>query len=354
MRLGLKDTQSVTKDTMQFSVILSDRSAAKVVSKDCWQGVFDTILSSVKSLRLTSIATFFLLLCFPVLTSYAQQPKIKHVILIGIDGLGAYGITENELPCLEKVMEESAYTLKCQAVLPTSSSPNWASMMMGATPAEHGVTSNAWKPKKQTITPACTGKKKNGKDSGIWPTIYSQVREAKPDARITVFNDWWYYDRMIQPTVLSKHRRAGLFKIAAHKGYLQVTKWMAKEIRKYKPTLAMVHIDVVDHVGHDIGHKTPEYHEAVRKVDAELVQIFEAIKEAGIENETAVIITSDHGGDHPEELNVPWIIKAPGVKSGELSEEVKTYDTASTILWLLGIERPACWIGKPITSAFQN
>lgn len=301
------------------------------------------------------------LVAFLAKSSSAQQPKVKHVILIGIDGLGAYGITENDLPCLGKVMEESAYTLKCQAVLPTSSSPNWASMMMGATPVEHGITSNAWRPNKQTITPACTGKKKNGKDSGIWPTIYSQVREAKPDARITVFNDWWYYDRLIQPSVLSKHRRAGLFKIAAHKGYLQVTKWMAKEIRKHRPTLAMVHIDVVDHVGHDIGHKTPEYYEAVRKVDAELVQIFEAIKEAGIEDETAVIITADHGGvghghggDHPDELNVPWIIKAPGVKSGELSETVNTYDTASTILWLLGIEQPACWIGKPVEQAFQN
>jgi arylsulfatase A-like enzyme len=71
-----------------------------------------------------------------------------------------------------------------------------------------------------------------------------------------------------------------------------------------------------------------------------------------------VLITADHGGighghggNTPEEVNVPWILDGTGVVNGELQVEVMTYDTAATIAYLLGIEAPECWVGKAIIQA---
>jgi len=45
-------------------------------------------------------------------------------------------------------MREGAWTLHARGVMPTVSSPNWASMIMGAGPEQHGVTSIDWQPYK--------------------------------------------------------------------------------------------------------------------------------------------------------------------------------------------------------------
>ena len=65
------------------------------------------------------------------------RPDIDHVIVIGIDGMSPDGIQKAATPTLDSILKVAAYTFTCQAVLPTSSSPNWASMIMGAGPDKH-------------------------------------------------------------------------------------------------------------------------------------------------------------------------------------------------------------------------
>ena len=63
--------------------------------------------------------------------SMAAKWKAKHVVLIGLDGWGAYSVNKAEMPNVKKLMEEGSYTLKKRSVLPSSSAVNWASMYMG-------------------------------------------------------------------------------------------------------------------------------------------------------------------------------------------------------------------------------
>src|SRR5690349_852229 len=70
----------------------------------------------------------------------AQVKKVKHVVLIGFDGLGAYAIPEAEMPVLKELMTTGSWSLKARAVLPSSSADNWASMLMGAGTTLHGYT----------------------------------------------------------------------------------------------------------------------------------------------------------------------------------------------------------------------
>ena len=57
--------------------------------------------------------------------SMAAKWKAKHVVLIGLDGWGAYSVNKAEMPNVKKLMEEGSYTLKKRSVLPSSSPCIW-------------------------------------------------------------------------------------------------------------------------------------------------------------------------------------------------------------------------------------
>ena len=85
------------------------------------------------------------------------------------------------------------------------------------------------------------------------------------------------------------------------------------------------------------------------------------MKASGELEHTIILITADHGGighghggNTPEEVNVPWILTGKGVVNGELQVPIKTYDTAATLAYLLGIKAPECWDGKVITQAIAH
>lgn len=84
-------------------------------------------------------SVLMLMSLFIALTVYAQQ-KVKHVVLIGCDGFGAYALPEADMPNLKNLMKDGSWSLKARSVLPSSSAVNWASMIMGAGPTLHGYT----------------------------------------------------------------------------------------------------------------------------------------------------------------------------------------------------------------------
>ena len=127
-----------------------------------------------------------------------------------------------------------------------------------------------------------------------------------------------------------------------------------------KPTFLFVHLDHVDHAGHQIGWFTDEYFAAVRVADKLIGDMVAAIKQAGLENDTIILTTSDHGGAGKKhggatmgEIEIPWIIAGPSIKPGHvITAPVNTYDTAPTLAKIFGLTPPACWIARPVTSAF--
>lgn len=71
---------------------------------------------------------FILLGIFFAMNTYnisAASPRAKHVILIGLDGWGAYSVSKAEMPNVKKLMDDGSYTLKKRSVLPSSSAVNW-------------------------------------------------------------------------------------------------------------------------------------------------------------------------------------------------------------------------------------
>src|SRR5262249_21554754 len=78
------------------------------------------------------VLRFTFLLSLATISAPAANPGVKNILVIGCDGFGSLAFTPSNTPVLHQLMQGGAYTLRARGVMPTSSSPNWASMIMGA------------------------------------------------------------------------------------------------------------------------------------------------------------------------------------------------------------------------------
>ena len=119
--------------------------------------------------------------------------------------------------------------------------------------------------------------------------------------------------------------------------------------------------DEPDHVGHAEGHDTPAYYEKLKELDGYIGQIIQAVKDAGMLDETIFIVTADHGGIKKghggktmEEMETAFIIAGKGIKKGyEFQESMMQFDCASTIDYIFGLKQPQVWIGRPMIQVFN-
>lgn len=272
------------------------------------------------------------------LCAIAATAQPTSVVIVGVDGLMGAGIDQAETPNLDAMKANGAWTFKARGVMPTSSSPNWASMIMGAGPEQHGVTSNAWEPDDFPFGPICTGM------GTTFPTIFSLMREQRPTADTAVFHHWKGFGRLVEPGAPShiEHGETETITTEAAIAY-----W-----KEHQPALLFVHLDHVDHAGHTHEWLSEEYRESVELADELIGKIRDAIDH----EQTFFIVTADHGGvgkkhggESPEEIHIPWLAEGPGIAAGvTIRQPVNTYDTAATAAHVLGVSAPNCWIGRPV------
>jgi iduronate 2-sulfatase len=103
------------------------------------------------------------------------------------------------------------------------------------------------------------------------------------------------------------------------------------------------------------------YYACVAYMDAQVGKVLDALKRAGLEDDTIVIFTSDHGyhlGEHDfwekvslrdESSQVPLIISVPGKKPAVSASLVELVDLYPTTARLCGLEVPARLQGKDIS-----
>lgn len=296
---------------------------------------------------------FILLGIFFAMNTYnisAASPRAKHVILIGLDGWGAYSVSKAEMPNVKKLMDDGSYTLKKRSVLPSSSAVNWASMFMGAGPELHGYTE--WYSK----TPELPSREVN--KNGIFPTVFSLLHESDPKTEIGCIYEWETIRCLVDTFALNYDKHVS----EAESNPAAAAQYAADYIKKAHPNLLAVIIDNPDHIGHAAGHDTPEYYAVLKELDKYVGQIVNAIKEAGMLDETIFIVTADHGGINKghggktmEEMETAFIISGKNIKKGhEITESMMQFDVASTIAHIFKLEQPQVWIGRPVLSAFEK
>ena len=282
------------------------------------------------------------------ITTQAQVTGIQHVIVIGCDGMSPDGVRKANTPNMDKMMAGGAFTLRARGVLPTVSSPNWASMIMGVGPEAHGITANEWGREEYNLPPNVTG------PTGEFPSIFEVVNKQKPNFEIGAIYNWDGFGRLFEKTAVD-------YDTTINSEYGT----MANAINYFKtkkPNFLFIHLDNCDHAGHSLGHGSPGYYKAVGVADSLIGNMMDAVKDAGLLSSTVIIVTADHGGvqfghggESLAEIQIPFIVWGQGVKKGyEFKNPIYTYDNAATVAYLFGLKTPHAWVGRPAKAAFEG
>ncbi len=263
--------------------------------------------------------------------SASTVPKYKHVVFIGIDGLGAHnlwrkefeGVPSPSVPNINRLKENAAWTGNAQIDQRNWSGPNWVGMITGSTSDQHRVHSNS-----------CRYSKKI-------PNIYQIIKEQIPTSKISVIYDW---------AKIKCHAGKGNVDNFLHlKTTSKITQSALDELTNHKPTLLFVYYGNVDEVGHRHGGFSNEYKKALEEVDAGVGEIIDYLKRSGLDKDTLIILTADHGheptsGNHSSvEFPVPLFLMGPGVVSGEITHEVRNNQVAAIVAYALGINPSPKW-----------
>ncbi|WP_111309184.1 alkaline phosphatase family protein [Confluentibacter sediminis] len=275
-----------------------------------------------------------------------ELPQIKHVVVMGFDGLSPDGLAHANTPTFDKVINEGASTMHARSVLPSSSSTNWASMIMGAGPEQHGITSNDWE-KNNFVLPTIVKS-----DDFLFPTIFNDINNQIPNAEIGAIYHWGGFGRLFEKSAVDYDINP--------KNEDETAQVASTYIKSKQPTFTFIHFDHVDHAGHAFGHGTSEYYKSVEKADKLLAEVMGAITSSPMGKETLVIISADHGGlgnghggETLQEMEIPFIVWGKSVKRNfNLEFPVYQYDNAATVAFALGVKMPMACIGRPVKNAF--
>jgi arylsulfatase A-like enzyme len=266
----------------------------------------------------------------------------RHVVLISIDGLRPDAIDAFKAPTLQRVLREGSYTLSARTIVPSKTLPSHTSMLTGELPDRHGVLWN-------TLATA------KSDEVGL-PTVFGVARAH--GYRTAAFFSKSKFQALQKPGTLD-YSQAPRGWFGRWSGGRTVDDVEA-HLRAVKPNLLFVHLSDPDKAGHNRGWMSADYGRAVTRADEEVARVIAAAEASFGKGAFSLIITSDHGGhgfdhgtDDPRDVTIPWIAWGQGVRAGELTgSEVSTVDTASTVLWLLGLREPTDWQGAPVASAF--
>jgi len=289
----------------------------------------------------TLTATPFQLPTETVTPVIALQPTIASVahpvraLILSIDGFRPDTIELTPMRNLQALMDEGAYSLVAQTIFPSSTLPSHASMLTGLCPDKHGVDWNDYIPGLGYA---------NGTD------IFDLAHAAGLRTVMVVGKE-----KLRQVT---ESKSTDVFEFINDRDLV-----IAARVAELIPQgfgLMFVHFPTPDWMGHEYGWLSPEQYSVLFRADEALQIILDALTQAGMREDTLIIITADHGGhdtthgsSRPEDMTIPWIISGPGVQHLVLSTAVNTTDTTATVAWALDLPLQPEWDGRPVLEAFS-
>ena len=304
-------------------------------------------IASVVSITLVGVAIG----CSPrYMRSQAMESELKvpaegltrNVVLVSIDGLRPDAIARFDAPNLQRLMGEGSYSLAARTIMPSTTLPSHTSMLSGEPPDDHGVFWN-------NVTSAKV-------DVVDFPTVFSVARSH--GYRTAAFFSKAKFGPLQRPGTLDYSQAPGGW-FGRWSGSRTVDD-ARSYLRSAKPNLLFVHLAETDAAGHSSGWMSHAYGQAVQTADAALGRLIAAADETYGKGNYSLLVTADHGGhayghgtSDPQDVTIPWIAWGRGVNKGQLKEKIDTFDTAPTVLWLLGVEEPDEWDGSAVEDAFN-
>jgi predicted AlkP superfamily pyrophosphatase or phosphodiesterase len=301
-----------------------------------------------------SLLSGFFLLAFVA----AAERRADHVFIISIDGGKPAVIAQSEMPVLKQIVKEGAHTWVANTIFPSITLPSHTSMLTGVAQDKHMISWNNWMPGAGLVKVPTVFSE--AKKAGLSTALFAGKEKFKHLAQPGALDYFEYQKGMSGETVKMDANGKKTVKEGTVPARI-VAADAARHIKAAQPNLCVIHFPDTDSAGHKFGWGSSEQIAAFAEVDQQLNVIFTAIREAGIADKSVVIISADHGGhdkthgsNSPDDMNIPWIAWGRNVRGDfEVSDFVKTYDTAATALWLLDLPIPEGFDGQPVKSAFR-
>lgn len=239
----------------------------------------------------------------------------KHLLVISFDAVSSSDYTLlNSLPNFSKIMHEGSYVKNVKTIYPSLTYPAHVSIITGKQPKDHGIVNNT------LLQP-----RSNSPD---WFWHYKHIKcktlfDAAREANLTTASLFWpvtakakinYNMPEIFPNkswknqiVLSLLNGSPLFQFQLNNKYGNIRKGlhqpelddftlasMVHLIKTKKPNLIMTHLIDVDTQRHRYGFNSKEAIDAVTRHDARLGKVINAVKDAGILEDTTIVALGDH------------------------------------------------------------
>ena len=264
-----------------------------------------------------------------LLVNYCFSQPAKHVVLITLDGSRPdfYLDTSWHAVNLRQLMKEGAHANGVTSVFPTMTYPSHTTIITGVQPAKHGIYYNSmfeptgatgkiyWQDSAIKAPTLWTAAQKKGlKTAAIfWPvSAAAPVMYNFPDVGSAGEKERIAFSK---PLGLLQDFKNNVFHDTSRIDYGQDTntaRMASYIIRKDQPNLMLIHFFGIDHFEHEEGRDGPKVRNAVSVADQGIGLIINSLKEAGIWNETVLIITGDHGFNNVTTSVNPniWLLKA--------------------------------------------
>ena len=293
------------------------------------------------NLVFATLAVAVLGYAIPVAGQNAQdRPATNHVVLISIDGFAAYHLENEklELPNIRELIANGVRAESSRTVFPSVTHPSHATLITGVSPRAHGVLGNEMTNRETGTSFSATTQTR--KDAVHVPTLFDAAHKAglktagfcwpetRGDASLN-FNILHGHGELnrteVDAKLLQRLREAGIpidayYDIAPRGGMVQgfrdfiLAQSAAEIFRTEKPNLMAVHFLVTDGMQHSFGSAHYLAHAALTQTDYHVGMIVQAVKEAGLEDETTFVIVADHGFHSVNhEVNIHPVLAASGL-----------------------------------------
>ncbi len=288
---------------------------------------------SIGRILLVALVLFF--------AGFAWSQEGKYALVITVDGLRPDAISKSDAPNIKSLMKGGSYSLEALTVIPSRTLPAHTSLVTGLNTQRHGMELNRWAEFMGYVDTE---------------TIFSIAKKHGLKTAMFVGKDKLEY--LAKPGTVDHFESTG----ESPRSVQEIVARFSSYVKVEKPELVLIHFPEPDLTGHKAGWMSKEYVKAFEDVDRVIGEILSSLREAGIYDDTFIVITADHGGhgeDHdssnPYDMTIPWVAFGKGVRKGhKIREKVFIYDTAPTVLFALGIGTPPQWDGQPIKEIFIN
>lgn len=272
------------------------------------------------------------------------------VVLLGVDGAGAF-FNKTETPNIDRMFADGAVTYEMWSVSPSSSAPNWGSMLHGVLPSVHQLDNDI--AENYAFNP-----------DSLYPSVFRVIREAYPDATLASFSTW----EAINIGIIEEN--LGVYKDTAGEDSELIEKIIGY-LEENDPKMLFVQFDDCDGAGHGTGYGNETHLNQITITDGYIGRIYDLYQSLGRAENTLFIVTTDHGGtlngshggSSEVEMKNMFAIKGKSVvKDGDiksLTEKGKDWgmemrDIASVILYAFDLDQPKTWSSMVPNGMFEG